>query len=265
MIVINHYAIFRRPAFRLARLPGLRHRRIRLRRKSLAFAGTQGMVASRNSRGSRPRRRAPRRPADERREAILQAACRVFASASYRSAGTVDIAREAGVGEPTLYRYFSDKKALYLGVLQRCRDHVLTEWSRAGDGHTNPLQALDAMGAWYFENARRDPDPLRVRVRAQADSQEDDTQELLREGYQRTAQFVRDLLARAKEQGLVDDEVNVDAAAWLFMAVGQAIDLVTLLGMEKQLDDDVFLGIQQLFARALGPRVVGAVREPPLP
>src|SRR4030067_355539 len=109
-----------------------------------------------------------------------------------------------GGGEPTLYRYFSDKRALYLGVLQRCRDHVLTEWSRAGDGHSNPLQALDAMGAWYFENARRDPDPLRVRVRAQADSQEDDTQELLRDGYQHIAQFVRDLLAAAKEQGLID-------------------------------------------------------------
>jgi AcrR family transcriptional regulator len=166
----------------------------------------------------------------------------------------VEIARAAGVGEPTLYRYFSDKKALYLGVLRRCRDHVLTEWSRAGDGYPNPLEALDAMGAWYFENARRDPDPLRVRARALADSQEEETQELLREGYVRILEFVRDLLARAQGQGLIDDEVNVDAAAWLFMAVGQAIDLVTLLGMEERLDDDVFRGIQQLFARALGPR-----------
>jgi len=221
------------------------------------------MVASRNRPDSSPRRRARRRPADERREAILQAACRVFAAASYRSAGTVEIAREAGVGEPTLYRYFSDKRALYLGVLRRCRDHILTEWSRAGDGHSNPLQALNAMGAWYFENARRDPDPLRVRVRAQADSQEDDTQELLREGYQRIAQFVRDLLVRAKEQGLIDDEVNVDSAAWLFLAVGQAIDLVTLLGMEERLDDDVFRGIQQLFARVLAPRGRGGSRTAP--
>ena len=220
------------------------------------------MVASRNRPDSRPRRRARRRPADERREAILQAACRVFAAASYRSAGTLEIAREAGVGEPTLYRYFSDKRALYLGVLRRCRDYVLTEWSRAGDGHSNPLQALDAMGAWYFENARRDPDPLRVRARALADSQETDTRQMLREGHERILEFVRDLLARAQAQGLIDSEVNTDAAAWLFMAVGQAIDLVTLLGMEERLDDDVFRGIQRLFARALGPgRQEGPSRE----
>ena len=212
------------------------------------------MVAFKDVRGSPPRRRARRRPADERREAILQAACRVFAAASYRSAGTVEIAREAGVGEPTLYRYFSDKRALYLGVLRRCRDHILTEWSRAGEGYPDSLQALNAMGAWYFENAREDPDPLRVRARALADSQEEETQELLREGYVRILGFVRDLLARAQGQGLIDDAVNVDAAAWLFMAVGQAIDLVTLLDMEGRLDDDVFRGIQQLFARALGPR-----------
>jgi AcrR family transcriptional regulator len=158
------------------------------------------------------------------------------------------------VGEPTLYRYFSDKRALYLGVLRRCRDHVLAEWSRAGDGYSNPLQGLDAMGVWYFENARRDPDPLRVRVRALADSQETDTRQMLREGHERILGFVRDLLARAQEQGLMDSEVNVDAAAWLFMAVGQAIDLVTLLSMEERLDDDVFRGIQRLFARALAPR-----------
>ena len=212
------------------------------------------MTTSDDSLGSGPRRRARRRPADERREAILQAACRVFAAASYRSAGTLEIAREAGVGEPTLYRYFSDKRALYLGVLRRCRDHVLAEWSRAGDGYSNPLQGLDAMGVWYFENARRDPDPLRVRVRALADSQETDTRQMLREGHERILGFVRDLLARAQEQGLMDSEVNVDAAAWLFMAVGQAIDLVTLLSMEERLDDDVFRGIQRLFARALAPR-----------
>jgi AcrR family transcriptional regulator len=211
------------------------------------------MTASKDNHGSLARRRARRRPADERREAILQAACRVFAAASYRSAGTVEIAREAGVGEPTLYRYFSDKKALYLGVLQRCRDHILTEWSRAGEGYPDPLEALNAMGAWYFQNARRDPDPLRVRARAAADSQESDTQELLREGYVRILEFVRDLLARAQRQGLIDEEVNVEGAAWLFMAVGQAIDLVTLLGMEEHFDDDVFGGIQRLFARALGP------------
>src|SRR3990172_5978194 len=158
------------------------------------YGTAQEMLASQDNDDPRPRRPAGGRPADERREAILQAACRVFASASYRSAGTLEIAREAGVGEPTLYRYFRDKRALYLGVLRRCRDHILLEWSRAGEGYSDPLQALDAMGAWYFENARRDPDPLRVRARALADSQEDDTQELLREGHVALLEFVRDLL-----------------------------------------------------------------------
>ncbi len=200
------------------------------------------------------RRRAPRQPAHQRREAILQAATRVFARASYRSAGTVEIAREAGVGEPTLYRYFSDKKALYLEVLRRCGDHILDEWSRVAQQYPDPLQALAAIGAWYSENVREEPDPLRVRARAVADSQDEDTRAFVRYGYLRAFEFVRDLYATAHRQGLIDEEVNPEAAAWLFMGVGQVIDSMTLLGMEERLDECLLRDIDLLFARALRPR-----------
>lgn len=210
------------------------------------------MVASRTTKAT-TRRRAPRRPAHERREAILQAATRVFAEASYRSAGTVEIAREAGVGEPTLYRYFTDKRALYLEVLRRSGDHILEEWNRVARTHTQPLEAISAIGAWYLENVREEPEPLRVRARAVADSQEEDTRAIVRDAYLHVFQFVRELFAAARDQGLIDRQVDLDAAAWLFMGVGQVIDLVSLLDMEERLDGPVFGGIQQLFRRALAP------------
>ncbi len=197
------------------------------------------------------RSRAQRRPADERREDIIRAALRVFAAASYRSAGTVEIAREAGVGEPTLYRYFDDKRALYLDVLERCRDHVLDEWRRVAASQASPRQAIAAIGAWYFHNVREEPEPLRVRARAVAESQEHDTQTLLREAYLGVFDFVRGLFAAAQRQGLVGEGVNVDAAAWLFMGVGQVIDLLSLLGLEERLDDQLLSDIDRFFDRAL--------------
>ena len=46
---------------------------------------------------------------DTRRRHIVEAADRVFARTSFERAAMDEIAVEAGVGKPTLYRYFATK------------------------------------------------------------------------------------------------------------------------------------------------------------
>src|SRR3972149_4548722 len=130
-----------------------------------------------------PRRRASRQPAEVRRDQLLQAALRVFARAGYRSTGTLDIAREAGVGEPTIYRYFADKKDLYLDVLRRSADLILAGWSQVAAEESNPLRAMTAIGNWYHRSVGQEPDPLWGRARAIAESPGEGIRSVLREAY----------------------------------------------------------------------------------
>ena len=58
-----------------------------------------------------------RLPADQRRAAIVDAALRVFSAGSYTGSTTADIAREAGVSEPILYRHFASKRDLWFACL----------------------------------------------------------------------------------------------------------------------------------------------------
>jgi AcrR family transcriptional regulator len=55
----------------------------------------------------------PRLRAEERREAILSAARRVFGGAGYHEATTKDIAAAAGVSEALLYQHFPGKRQLF--------------------------------------------------------------------------------------------------------------------------------------------------------
>src|SRR5437867_2626543 len=71
-----------------------------------------------------------RLPAAERRRALVDTDLRVFAEGSYRGTTTAEIAREAGVTEPILYRHFASKRELYLAVLQSAWDEIRTEWDR---------------------------------------------------------------------------------------------------------------------------------------
>jgi AcrR family transcriptional regulator len=61
---------------------------------------------------------------DARRSRMLGAAARVFARSSFEHASMDEIAAEAGVGKPTLYRYFSGKDALFVAVFEHALDDL---------------------------------------------------------------------------------------------------------------------------------------------
>jgi AcrR family transcriptional regulator len=125
------------------------------------------------------RHRAQRRPAAVRREEILDAAVRVFARAPFRVAGTAEIARAAGIAEPTLYRYFGSKRDLYLAALDRCCVIIRDEFQRIADQTVVAADALHAIGEWYVGIIRSHPDYLRLRLRAVAEADEREIQDTL--------------------------------------------------------------------------------------
>ena len=88
----------------------------------------------------------PRLPAEERRAAVLDTACRVFGRCSYRSATTAEIAREAGVTEPILYRHFDSKRALYLACVDETWDRIRVAWDDAVADEDDPGNWLPGMG-----------------------------------------------------------------------------------------------------------------------
>ena len=104
-------------------------------------------------------REASRRlPAAERRRAIVRAALRVFSSTSFAGATTAEIAREAGVSEPVLYRHFADKAELYLAVAERASQTIvenLIPSINLDDG--TPNERIRAMVGGYLGEIERHP------------------------------------------------------------------------------------------------------------
>ena len=55
---------------------------------------------------------------EERRLQILESALKVFIEKGYNGATTLEIAKEAGISEVTLFRYFSSKKELFMACIE---------------------------------------------------------------------------------------------------------------------------------------------------
>jgi AcrR family transcriptional regulator len=111
----------------------------------------------------KPPIRPARMPADVRRADILAIAARVFSTHGFVGATTRDIAREIGITEAALYRYFPSKEAIYTAILDErlaAGDFVAPyeEAARAGDD----VAVFGGLARSLLETVERDPTYLRL-------------------------------------------------------------------------------------------------------
>lgn len=189
-------------------------------------------------------RRAQKLPAEERRRQILDAAIPVFARRGFAGAGTAEIAEAAGVGEPTIYRYFSGKMELYEATIDYSTDVVMSAWERIAGEEDDPLNALLRLGQWYHQSMLERPDILRLRFRSVMEAEDLGRLEWARDTQRRFRDFIHSLFVRARENGRLSPGTDPETMTLLFMAVGALLDQMNLLGTsdEVQPRDLVALG-----------------------
>ena len=178
------------------------------------------------------RLRAKRMPAGERSEQILDAAEVVFSGSGYRDAGTAAVAAEAGVSEPTLYRYFGSKRDLYLAMLERNAERLLTTWKRHAEESADPIAALGLIGTNYLRQLESDPSPFLLRARSLLETGDEAVARHAREYFWKTFDFIQGLYEDARTQDLIDANTDTRSQAWLFMAIGGLLDQFLLMGLE---------------------------------
>ena len=171
-----------------------------------------------------------RLPAAERRAALVEAALRVFSKRSYSSATTAEIAREAGVSEPILYRHFPSKRELYFACLD-------SAWAE--------LRALfeQKLGALTEENTERVFAETAVALRRskvlvpnlwlQAVNEaghDPEIQQHVREHMREVHDVIAGLLRRVQDAGVMPADRDVDAEAWVFIGGSLLISVADRLG-----------------------------------
>jgi AcrR family transcriptional regulator len=124
---------------------------------------------------------ATRMSAEERREAILEAARHEFAAAGFNGTSTETIAERAGISQPYLFRLFGTKKELFVASIRRCFRETLETFQRATEGKRGE-EALHAMGEAYLE-LLADRSRLRLQMQAYAACDDDEVRGVVQEGF----------------------------------------------------------------------------------
>jgi len=98
----------------------------------------------------------------ERREQLLAAASRLFAERGFRSVSIEDLASDAGVSGPALYRHFDSKESILAELLIDASEQLLRQGSERVASATSALDALRSLISFHTEFALRDRDLIRI-------------------------------------------------------------------------------------------------------
>jgi AcrR family transcriptional regulator len=138
-----------------------------------------------------------RQSADERREAVVEAARREFARRGLEGTSTEDIARAAGISQPYLFRLFGTKKDLYLAAVERSTAETYQLFADAASGLTGTA-ALKAMGDAYAEMIT-DRTKLLLMLQCLASCDDDDIRKAVRAKWRELVRFVEGVSGESQE------------------------------------------------------------------
>ena len=151
----------------------------------------------------------------DRRQAILDAAVRVFARRGFHACRVSDIADEAGVAYGLVYHYFGAKDSV-LDTLFLERWNIMLEMIAEVDAtEASVREKLYAIASFIVDSYRHDPDLMKViivDVTRAANSFGQTHLARIREAYRRIAAIV----VQAQQQGAFKREIDAEFAAMAF-------------------------------------------------
>ena len=169
-----------------------------------------------------------RLPAAERRQALLEAALRVFSEGSYAGATTAQIAREAGVSEPILYRHFASKRELYFACLgeawTRIREKLEAEIDRRG-----AAEGWQSIGPTTMREMKVLLPGLWMQAITEA-GEDAEIRRFVRAHMREVHDFFAEVLRQVQAEGGIHESRNPNAEAWVFVAGSLLVAVADRLG-----------------------------------
>jgi AcrR family transcriptional regulator len=155
-----------------------------------------------------------RSTAEERRDAVIEAAIDEFGEHGYHAGSTGAIAKRAGISQPYIYALFPDKEALFLACYRRGCERIRRAFAEAARGTGQGPERVTGMGTAYIEllQSRRE---LMLQLQAFAAASDPTLRPAIRECFLEVMSEIRRLLGG-------DPETAAE-----FMARGMLLNILT--------------------------------------
>ena len=167
--------------------------------------------------------------AEERREATVQAVVDLAAEQNPAEITTTAIADRMGLTQGALFRHFPNKDAILEATMTWVGERLLVRVDKAAEGTKSPAAALEAMFMAHIDFVAKHPGVPRMLFGELQRSSETLAKRMVQTLIRQYEQRLRRVMEAGKVQGELDADLNVDAAAVLFIGTIQGLVMQSLL------------------------------------
>lgn len=199
-----------------------------------------------------------RLPAAKRREQLLDVALDLFSKHGYAKATTAELAREAGVTEPIIYRHFKSKKELFIALIERTGERTLENWSEELKNAADPTDRLRRIIGDNPMVSGEGRNEYRVLLQSITETGDEDIRRAVSAHMTSVHAFIKQEIERAQEGHRVTTRYSAEILAWLLIHVGMGYGVMTALGVENHGRDAEGNHVQTIIARILVGKGDGA-------
>ena len=168
-------------------------------------------------------------PADERRAATVEAVVDLAAEQNPSDITTTAIAQRMGLTQGALFRHFPTKDAILQAVMSWASERLLARVDKAVEGATSPALALEAMFMAHIEFVSEHPGVPRMLFGELQRPGETLPKRMVQTLIHHYGERLRRLLEAGKARGELHSELDVNAAAVLFIGTIQGLVMQSLL------------------------------------
>ena len=173
--------------------------------------------------------RAGNLPAEERRAVTVEAVIALAGSQNPSEITTAAIAKHMNLTQGALFRHFPSKDAIWQSAMEWVAERLLARIDRAAQGMDSPIAAMQAMFMSHVEFVVEHPGVPRMMFGELQRADLSPAKRMAQTLIERYAERVRTRLQEGKASGEIAPEVDIPAAATLFIGSIQGLVMQSML------------------------------------
>ncbi|GAB5497192.1 MAG: hypothetical protein Phyf2KO_22720 [Phycisphaerales bacterium] len=175
-----------------------------------------------------------RLPAAERRRQLLNTASKLFADQGYARTTTSQLAQEAGVTEPIIYRHFASKRDLFVALVEETGQRTLDLWEESLKAANDPAERLSILLGKNPMVALGDEEASAYRVILQSMTEVDDDviHNAVNKHFHALHDFLTAEVKKAQKAGEVRDRFTAEMIAWVLIDVALGYGVLQAMGVQ---------------------------------
>lgn len=191
-------------------------------------------------------------PADERRAVTVEAVIELAAEQNPTDITTAAIAQRMGLTQGALFRHFPNKNAILQAVMEWVAERLLSRVDKAIQAASSPLAALEAAFMAHIDFVVQHPGVPRMLFGELQRAEDSPAKRMVRTLVSRYSERLHRLIEEGKTRGELAADLDIDAAATLFIGSIQGLVMQSLIaGDVKRMRTDA-PGVFAIYRRGIG-------------